>query len=433
MIKPNYGMSILRIAIMSRFHNIFSITKRLLLTFVIMTVFFTTISIIAFSIPESWIFPNIEKSARIIYNEGLYPNITSYSFLRRDNYSDSWMIGISLSDTTESLLRRTMLNPSFRSVTDPDTPLNGMYEAVLHSYENLEKITYGRYWHGYQIILRIMLSSNDILHIRIVNWIIFFFLIGWTGVLLYRRISLPIAILFLFWVLLSTIPVVPSCMHFFTCYAISLIASCSVLQFNCIRASMSHSILFFFIIGGITSFFDLLSTPVLTLGLPLIVLLLTSNYRHSIYTILILSIIWSIGYLSIWSIKWIIATLLTGEDIISDALNTIFIRTGTDIGSFTPSYFITRFNYKIVNFVCLVTAVMFFIYIKNPLRVKLNIEEKNVMLLLIIIALIVPSWYILTPNHTFIHWWFTWRALTVSMLALSIAYTTSIFPKVLGK
>jgi hypothetical protein len=39
---------------------------------------------------------------------------------------------------------------------------------------------------------------------------------------------------------------------------------------------------------------------------------------------------------------------------------------------------------------------------------------------LLAVALIVPLWYVATLQHTVVHYWFTWRALAVSIFSISV-------------
>ena len=84
-----------------------------------------------------------------------------------------------------------------------------------------------------------------------------------------------------------------------------------------------------------TSFCDLLVTPVLTLGLPLVCWLLEPQQRLRAGTrqcgiVVGGSLTWGVGYLLCWASKWVLAGLVTGQNVIADALHQVGVRTAAD-------------------------------------------------------------------------------------------------------
>ena len=87
----------------------------------------------------------------------------------------------------------------------------------------------------------------------------------------------------------------------------------------------------FFVVGGLATFFDLLTVPIITLGIPLTLLILLQNkqdfnIKKSIIEIIKLSILWVIGYVMIFVSKWVIASIILQKDAITVAINQIFFR-----------------------------------------------------------------------------------------------------------
>ena len=84
-----------------------------------------------------------------------------------------------------------------------------------------------------------------------------------------------------------------------------------------------------------TSFCDLLVTPVLTLGLPLVCWLLEPQQRLRAGTrqcgiVVGGSLTWGVGYLLCWACKWVLAGLVTEQNVIADALHQVGVRTAAD-------------------------------------------------------------------------------------------------------
>ena len=84
----------------------------------------------------------------------------------------------------------------------------------------------------------------------------------------------------------------------------------------------------FLLSGVITSYFDLLTYPLLSLTFPLITLLLMIRKHEKIVSnkmivgmICLNSFFWGIGYGGMFISKWLVATLITGNDVFSIAVN----------------------------------------------------------------------------------------------------------------
>ena len=75
-----------------------------------------------------------------------------------------------------------------------------------------------------------------------------------------------------------------------------------------------------FVLGGLTSFIDLLVTPIVTIGLPLTVWMLKRkdySLLDKFKIIVFASVSWAIGYAWVWGGKWVIGGLITGENIVA--------------------------------------------------------------------------------------------------------------------
>ena len=78
-------------------------------------------------------------------------------------------------------------------------------------------------------------------------------------------------------------------------------------------------------IGIVVSYFDFLTYPLVTLGVPLCLLLILQadkiTYLQKIKNIISLSIAWVIGYLGMWAMKWMIGSIATHKNILWMLLN----------------------------------------------------------------------------------------------------------------
>ena len=131
---------------------------------------------------------------------------------------------------------------------------------------------YARYWHGYTVLLRPLLCVFNYWQIRMVNYILLSLLAMFTVFLLYREVGAKFALTFAVTLLISNFMIVPMALQFSTCYYIAFGAICLFLMGSRFTETAKDRILVFFLIGAVCSFMDLLTTPILTLGLPVVAL-----------------------------------------------------------------------------------------------------------------------------------------------------------------
>lgn len=204
---------------------------------------------------------------------------------------------------------------------------------------------------------------------------------------------------------------------FYTAFAATLYILFSKINSNNIKNIST----LFLLIGGFTSFTDLLTTPLVTLCIPLIFLFNNDSRQNNIYkTLIVCSSSWLIGYAGIWIFKWIIAYILIGYDI-DKAIHQVAVRTSTTYGDYDMSlmgiarFLLARTKLLITIAACLVIFLLLniWMYIKNKIAFKRDYY-------LLLIALLPVVWFILIRNHSVIHCWFVWRLAVISVFAYSL-------------
>lgn len=185
----------------------------------------------------------------------------------------------------------------------------------------------------------------------------------------------------------------------------------------------NYLIYIFFIIGSVTSFWDLLTVPLLTLGLPLITYILLEEKNNTLITNTIdtikASFIWAIGYGITWATKWVVATIVLKKNIISNALSKILSRTSSEAGDIHISKIDAvkkntdlLFDGFIIKLFIIVLIIWFILFIVNRRKNIINI------LPILVISIYPILWYIVLANHSYMHFWFTYRSLGVTVFAI---------------
>ena len=403
--------------------------RKIFFLYIFLISIFTLLLITVFAIPTSAIKNNIVESAKQIQKEGLWFQPLGFYLFQIDNMTDCLMMNINASANSDNPIRSSMIVNYSQPYEYGDT---GTYlkmdETTLDIAENGANEStifsdYARYWHGYQVVLRPLLYIFNYNQIRILNYITFFILLSITLLLLYKRLNIIFALTFAATLVLSNIMIVPLAIQFSTCFYIAFIGRILILYRKKTIDSKQSAILFFSI-GAFTSYMDFLTTPILTLGFPLVVLIAIDKEKERLKTLFTQSFIWLLGYASIWSSKWLIGWILTGENIIDTALACAQQRVGNTIvfggvEMYMNQFFdiiltkISNMIYPICIAIGIMIALLIFYFYKNRDKVK-NFNW------LVIISLMPIVWFIVMKNHSLQHIFFTWRDFMLTLWCMLI-------------
>lgn len=389
-------------------------------------------------LPTDNMFLHAKSSSQTISEEGVYPAKWGEQIgSTLDNFTDALMIQNAIFPSTGNLLKDTV-SVNHMQYTDKMQPVEDL-SAQVHDLSGGHPQEYMRYWHGYLLYLKPLLLFTDYSGIRILNGILqivlissLFYLMNKKGL---RRFILPF---FFSWLAIAPW-VLPYSMQLSVMYNIALIECILLLIFfNKIQA---HIYLFFMVAGILTSYFDYLTWPLITLGLPLIFYLLkkteceTLTSRKLLAHTFIICVNWGIGYGGMWIAKWIISELILQNGAISQALGAAVYRSSTDSEGadviitptliwienlrriFNPAFCIGMFFYAF-------TVAADIIHCVRKKSFEINIMPAAMFLF---IAAMPFIWYALLKNHSFVHLSLVYRSLWISIFAgmcfLSKIYT----------
>ena len=243
---------------------------------------------VAYSIPLSNINNNIENSAK--YFKDSYPRVTSSGSSQLDLVSDAVMLLTSGYRTTHPTFIESLLNNRIEYAGKG--PAETLYQSYNKNRElkkifndNIDIISYARYWHGYSFILKLLLSCPGIHygHIRSINMVIQLglFALLCVGVSKLHKTEL-IPILVICWIFMNPLCTI-MCLQYSTCTIITFAAlNYIIFYLSKDKENVPFCGIFFTCIGIITSFLDLLSFPLVTLGVPLLIYTYISEEKNNI-------------------------------------------------------------------------------------------------------------------------------------------------------
>ena len=378
-------------------------------------------------LPNSRIKRSIEKSVAMGDIKTDYPRaIVNKEVCRMDQYSDALILNQAYCSSKQEALRSVMIVPSIGDANNKTEWLQAAVEGVTEPIHN-----YPRYWHGSTFVARwVMLFCG-----RYANLQLFLFYTSSIAIfalfyLLCKRKKAALAICLFVSMLLLKSYLTQFSIHLCMTFAISILAAIVSLFIT----SRKRLGLLFFITGSLTAYFDLMTTPLLTLGIPLLVVLSDKKNDESslgtiIKGIIIIALLWGLGYSFTWVFKWILATWLTGTNVLADALSISKYRINGDVGAeIAGRSSITVWDSLSANLSKCPLGLILPMLVVLAITACFAFNKKGVKMAVAyaFVSLFPILYYIVIANQTYVHCWFTYRALIVTVAGVLMALASLI-------
>ncbi len=394
-------------------------------------VLFTVLLILSYCIPTRFMHSNMEESIMTLESEGsTWHMIDGGENWRLDNFTLAMMLNTACHGDSDPI-RNAFYSPLVGTYTDDYDPIERLSTGLDQPDDGPGRTSYMRYWHGYLVVLKPLLCFLNLTQIRMLLLVVVSALLAITMVALARREGPAIAVLFgISFVAFNYIVGVFS-LSFVFCPLLALVGALLVLS-KSKSVPMGSSSFFdtwtipFFVLGALTSYLDFLTFPLITLCIPLSMLVFLSRHNigkgtmwRSIGWVCALCVCWGLGYATIWTSKWVLATLVTQQNVIEDALHDMHTRTGHKVeGEYIGPLDAPLANlwlafpfWSVVLWAGAVVAT-FLPPIRRRLASWLPSKTQGYWWVapIALIALIPYVWYFFASNHSQIHFWFTYRA-----------------------
>lgn len=381
------------------------------------------LSILGYLFPvTSTINKHVLESGEKMFREGVYPDILNTYNSELDNYTDALIINTTSYNGDEPLLEKVFSNYAY--LVTGKNHVESLYYSHL-DYKS-DKSGYSRYWHGYVPFIKFLLLFTNLQGIRQLNSILQTLLFTAILILLAKRNPEYGLAYTVCWISLNPMALQMS-IQFSSVYYIYSVASCLLLTiFKFIKNHISFPI-FFMIIGIVTSWIDLLTYPIATLGIPIIILFIledAEDLSKMFYQGILCSFAWGSGYAIMWTLKWILSSIVLGQDIITNAFQAMSFRISNGFGETTWTKWqviknnLWHFHHKAYYILITISLIFIFFRKKKRLIAKNFLHTLRLCLLFLLPAAMPFLWYFVLSNHSMIHHWFTFRSLAVSTFAL---------------
>lgn len=226
--------------------------------------------VIAFCLPTNRMRSHLESTPDVFYN-GSVALVKDDLATHLDYLTEVTILSEAIYDGNESPFVKAA---AIYSVLPPEGDENWSYRKLISSLSATNESAHGpydRYWQGQLAILRPLLLLLDYKDILRLNTLVQLFLMLWIAYLLschsLTHLLFPLALMFC-----SLTPIATGiCLQYTPCFLIMAIGCVVLLRHTNIINKFNW--LFFLSLGMATSYFDFLTYPLVTLGIPLILYL----------------------------------------------------------------------------------------------------------------------------------------------------------------
>lgn len=393
-------------------------------------------------IPRKSIQKNMEKSAEYFSSHPLFDHVTANAFLsRQDNYADCILTNIIYCIDNNNLVKSLVSASYYNPV---DEPVNDSFFYVVNN-DVSPNVEYSRYWHGSMVLLRPMYIFADIVQIRIIIGIIILILTLIFEILLFRN----------------------GLKTFGICYIISLLAMSAWMSAICIEYAMPFLILSVELVAFevainrgankemallmtllcsaiVTAFMDFLTTETITFTVVYCLFIISKAKSNELkelkeeFRFFIQSgVVWTIGYSAMYALKWLISIVVLGKDSFMESIQMVALRIngaatlGNEQGAMVVSNWERISGALWRNIGCIFpfrdelslrgTLVAFAIcafIVFSLWYVFRNEKNHNICICLLWVSLIPYIRFLMINNHSYIHFFFTYRAQLVVVVAV---------------
>ena len=393
-------------------------------TFIILVILFFSFSFISSLLPDKPIRQHIEHSIHFVDGFRDYPEPMIKGQKHSLDYAMDGMI-------TNMIYTIDNKEPVKSSLMGRCRMKDGKYISQWHNlkysiYYNTLKpnVNYARYWHGNTFFYRYFFLFT---HYNELKWIIYLMtslLLAIFTIIIYRNTGTLKTLAILAGLFFVNIYIMQFSMQLSPVLIISLISG--ILVIHQYKKQPESVFLFFFIVGGVTSYFDLLTAPLLTFGIPALIWISIDEHNSdkplatALRQLVAMGALWAAGYATLWAAKWVISAPFTEFNLFTDVQQQINLRSNAVDNS--------RISAIMVNFNQIPIVIINVILLGLLITSLFHFNRKGIRqaVLYLSIAVLPFIWYFATANHSTYHFWYTYRILAISISGVILAFVSII-------
>ena len=387
-------------------------------------VFFIANSL-TYLIPNRVIRNNIKDSVNNFDNRlYMYPFFENKNEIsemyRLDNFTDALILITAYTPDSKyhNIFQKAVLNSKYQINHNPVESLK-----VLIKKNDNANLTYERYWFGILFFLKPLLAFFTYQTIRYLNYIIISLLLLGLLFIIKDKLGIEFSFIFFLTIIFMGSLIIPMSLQYTPVYIVMLVSSIIILKKYDNKAIDNQKLLrFFLIVGCFTAYLDLLSYPLVTLGIPLIFLILLNVNKNRLnnYKIILFCVLWGIGYFGSYFLKWVLASIILNKNVISSSVDQFLFRASSEnigrLDAITSNFKIFFNKFNLIFIIIYLLLIFYFLVFKKCIRKKIDYKSIYNLLLVSIMPYI---WYMVLANHSYIHFWMAFRIQAITFFAIS--------------
>lgn len=387
---------------------------------------------------------NAAQAVQMLMWQGSQPEVVGgFPSARLDNFTAVLMIKTAAYTGPESLLVRAFggMRTELQAEEGEDD-----WEAFCTIADGSESpsggLSYLRYWHGYILPLRLLLCLLNFSNIQMLLLFVQTALLVLVALQIVRRklsMILPGFIVAYFFMMPAAMGI---CVQYVS-VALLTLSACAVLL--CLNERIDRAIGlpgFFSLVGLLTNYFDLLTFPLVTLGFPLVLCVCldlrskggrgafrVNGLWRTVSLAVACSAAWAAGYAGMWMMKWLLAAVFFGPMWVASIAGQMRLRVSSasngehfsrlDVVRRNMHVLTDRASYLLIGAMTAISLLASAVH--KTLRERAMGRTLRVDIR--VIALLIPAalpflWILVMANHSFDHWYYTFRILSCTVFAL---------------
>lgn len=410
--------------------------------FLLVVAFLLSFLVATAKIPKEIISENVKKSERCFKTDFEIEEIDrnkEYTYLHI--YADAVLLNIAYCFDENNPLESVLEAKYY--VENERREKRGIFDynfRMLVDTKQAPNKEYIRYWHGSAGILRILLIFMDLGQIYIFNVIVLSILLVILLILLLKNKAITLAISLIVSLVMIVCIFVPFCLEYTWTFYIMLISSILSIIWKDKQEKLN---MLFFITGMITCFLDFLSTEIITIAVPLLIVVVLqskdkkiTNGKEAIKLIIKSIFLWTIAYASMWFAKWIIASIVLKIDAFKYVKDKAKVRINGKISGIEKNQLwwyaikrnlLTLYPLKLQKETSKLLVIPIIMAILEVIIIrKKDLKKLWLSGVILLIGILPYIRYILLSNHSYTHFFFTFRSQIVTVMAVILAMVYSI-------
>lgn len=390
--------------------------------------------------------PNEELQDNFVKSAESYNDVAPFHFCDgdkwygiADNYADSILLNVAWHMGNGNPFHASIDTDYY--IGDEEGNREGLYLSVTEGAE--PNTDYTRYWHGSVMFLRPLHLFTDVDGIKKIGVGVLLVLIALTAVMLIRAKHTDLAVLLVLSMLAVHVWNLQLSLEYQPAFLVTFLL-CPLYLWQERKGDIRLTMLS--VAGGtMVAFFDFLTTETMTLLIPLILVVAVrakegrlAPMRESVVLLVKCGLCWGLSYAGAFLVKWIVASLVTGENEFLTAVTSAAERLGGEVvlkadppnsifSSIAANLTVLFGGTERVEVGRVLIGVLLYIGILLSVWYLFRTKEtENAALLLLLLGAVVFLRYLVVNNHSYLHEFFTYRALAAPILATLVALRLNI-------